>query len=73
MPALVPSRDRIRENAHHLTQQLPVEGERKAQGKRQRQDELSGPLLLEGEQMLLRHLVERGLLRLPARAYRGGA
>ena len=33
---------------------------------------LVGPLLLEGQQMLLQHLVERGFLRLPARVHRAG-
>jgi hypothetical protein len=33
MPSLVPGGHRVRENTHHLTEQFPVEGERKAQGK----------------------------------------
>ena len=33
---------------------------------------LVGPLLLEGQQVLLHNLVERGLFRLPARVHRAG-
>src|SRR5450759_897745 len=33
---------------------------------------LVGPLLLEGQQMLLHHLVERGVFGLPARVHRAG-
>ena len=144
VPPFVPGGDCVRENAHHLTKQFPVEGEGEAQRERHGQHELTdghvrqdvihevqralvhssakaawahcpglaaegdnvvlaavvaikvreasrknpaveklvqllrhklrqrapaglvGPLLLEGQQVLLQHLVKRGLLRLPA-------
>jgi hypothetical protein len=41
VPSPIPSGHGVRKDAHHLSEQFPVEGEREAQGKRHRKHELS--------------------------------
>jgi len=41
VPPQIPAGHGVREDAHHLSQQLPVEGERETQGERHRDHELS--------------------------------